>query len=145
MLIQCGEPGARLIKLPPIRLQALLNSWPFIGAIVKHCIPRIRMRSASNCKVKVLPAPLVPMRFKFAFLFFLVLNKSIIQSELLCLFTPTRTPESSDISKLVNINVDAAPLVSIFRFERLSIVGDILRKGIADFSACSCRNRQSET
>ena len=48
ILMQCGEPGAMLINVPPIPLHALMNSCPLIGAMIKLCIPRILIRIASS-------------------------------------------------------------------------------------------------
>ena len=78
-----------------------------------------------------------------AFLFFFVLNKSTMQSELLCRLTPSSTPVSSDISKLVNMYVDAAPLVSTFLWDFFSREGAIFKNGITERSAASCWNLQS--
>lgn len=62
----------------------------------------------------------------------------MIHTELLCLFTPSRTPESSDISKLVNIYVEAVPLVSTLRYDFFSSEGGICKNGITTFRVISC-------
>ena len=95
--------------------------------------------------VKVLPAPEVPSKVTFAFLFTLELNRSTMHSELLCRLMPSKTPESSLISNEVNIYVDAAPLVRMFRCAFFSMFGSMQRNGMTERNAASCRKLQSPT
>lgn len=53
---------------PPVLRQARRNSCPFSGAMINTWVPFRRIRNAISCKVKVLPAPLVPMIAMLAFL-----------------------------------------------------------------------------
>ena len=95
--------------------------------------------------VKVLPAPEVPSKVTFAFLLTRVLNRSTTHSELLCRLMPSKTPESSLISNEVNIYVDAAPLVRMFRCAFFSMFGSMQRNGMTERNAASCWKLQSPT
>ena len=97
------ETGAGLMEMnsPPMLLQALRNSWPLRGAMMKTWVPFRRMRRAINWSVKVLPAPLVPRRTILAFLYTRLLKISTMTKLLLCWLTPSRMPFSSLISNEV--------------------------------------------
>ncbi len=107
-------------------------------------MPRIRIRSASSCMVKVFPAPLVPSRFKLAFLFFFVSNRSTMHSELLWRLIPeqhagiVRHLEGCEHIGRCRTAGQHIPLDFFF-----SSFGDICRNGITVRKASSCWNRQS--
>ena len=68
-----------------------------------------------------------------------------MHSELLCRLMPSKTPESSLISNEVNIYVDAAPLVRMFRCAFFSMFGSMQRNGMTERNAASCWKLQSPT
>ena len=87
---------------PPILVQALANSCPLSGAMIKTWIFLRRIRSAISCSRKVFPAPVVPMIEILAFLYIVELKISIMTRELFAVFTPIKIPFLSDISNEVN-------------------------------------------
>ena len=67
-LMQCGLAGEIWMNSPPTLAQARWNSCPFSGAMIKTGMFLRLILSPINCKVKVLPAPLVPRIAILAFL-----------------------------------------------------------------------------
>ena len=136
-LIVFAEPGASRTKLPPTRSQAHRNSCPLMGAIRKHGIPRIRIRSASNCRVKVFPAPLVPSRQRLALGFLRSSNRFRAKSVFVSRRKPSGIPSVSGSRKPINGYAEDAPSQSTFRsaFRRTDASGITL--GETQLHACS--------